>query len=97
MNLPDIRSAVCDEFNVSTADFASTRRERDVARARQVAMWIVRDRLEWSYPRIAQAFEGRDHTTVMHAVSRVAHLMENDPLFADQVRRITQKIEGIAA
>jgi chromosomal replication initiator protein len=56
----------------------SKRRNRAVARPRQVAMTLAKELTDRSYPEIGDAFGGRDHTTVLHACKRVRALRESD-------------------
>jgi len=64
----EIQLAVSDACGVTRLDLLSRRRAREVARPRQVGMWLARRLTRASLPEIGHAFGGRDHTTVMHAV-----------------------------
>jgi len=86
-SIPDIQSAVADTFGLTVLDLLSRRRARAVSRPRQVAMWLCRHTTLHSLPEIGRAFGDRDHTTVMHAISRVDELMAADPVFAARVRQ----------
>lgn len=59
-----------DRTGVSPFEILGPYRYADVVHARHLAMWLVRHRWSWSYPQIGKAFD-RDHTSVMHAVSRI--------------------------
>lgn len=96
MNLPAIRSAACAEFKCDPVDFASPRRFREAVDARHTAMWVVRTETGMSYPAIARKFGGIDHTSVMHAVSRIEHRIETDPAFAARVNRMKENVSGSA-
>jgi len=76
-----IQAAVCRQFGVTTLDLMSARRGREVARPRQLAMWLARHTTLLSLPDIGRGF-GRDHTTVIHAIKRVEELLRTDPDFA---------------
>ena len=93
MNLPAIRSAACAEFQCDPVDFASPRRFREAVDARHTAMWVVRTETGMSYPAIARVFGGIDHTSVMHAVSRIENRMAWDTDFAARVDRISGQIK----
>lgn len=61
---------------ISLGDLVSPRRSRDLARPRQVVMWLAKKHTRYSLPTIGRAIGNRDHTTVMHAVRRIASLLE---------------------
>jgi chromosomal replication initiator protein len=66
----------------------SARRARNVARPRQVAMYLSKILTSRSLPDIGRSFGGRDHTTVMHAVKTIEELIKNDKAFADDVEML---------
>jgi chromosomal replication initiator protein len=72
---------------------SSARRARNVARPRQVAMFLAKQLTSRSLPEIGRRFGNRDHTTVMHAVSRVAELMQADGSFAEDVELLRRMLE----
>ena len=73
-----IRSLVAAKFNVSEDDLLSSSRKKKIALARQVAMYLCRKLGNYSFPKIAAAFNRDDHTTVMHAFNKVQKLRESD-------------------
>jgi len=62
--------------------------------ARQIAMYLIRQLTDLSYPAIAREFGGRDHTTVMHAVDKVQQLMKERQLVYDQVGVLMTKLKN---
>jgi chromosomal replication initiator protein len=64
----------------------STRRARNIARPRQVAMYLAKMLTSLSYPEIGRQFGGRDHTTVMHAVRAIEQHMDTNPEIAEDVQ-----------
>ena len=78
-SVEDIQRAVCRHFRMTNAELLSKDRHKSVAFARQVAMYLCRQRLNRSYPELGRAFGNRDHTTVMSAVTRVNTLRKKDP------------------
>ncbi len=78
-SVEDIQRAVCGHFRVTNAELLSKDRHKSVAFARQVAMYLCRQRLKCSFPELGRAFGNRDHTTVMSAVRRVEELRQKDP------------------
>jgi len=83
-NVADIQRAVGVHFGVKSAALASKDRHKRVALARHVAMYVCRARLKLSYPELGRAFGGRDHSTAMSAVTKIALLRaENPEVLAD--------------
>jgi chromosomal replication initiator protein len=79
MSVEDIQRAVCTHFRLSNAELLSKDRHKSVAFARQVAMYLCRQRLKCSFPELGRAFGNRDHTTIISAVRRVEALRHSDP------------------
>jgi chromosomal replication initiator protein len=69
-------------------------RQRPLVLARQIAMYVMRDLTDLSYPAIAREFGGRDHTTVIHAVSKVERLMKERQQVYDQVTLLINKLKS---
>jgi chromosomal replication initiator protein len=67
-------------------------RRRPLVTARQVAMYVIRELTDLSYPAIAREFGGRDHTTVMHAVSKIEALMAERKAIFHQVQALVQEL-----
>ncbi len=78
ISIQDIIAAVSSRFGVKPTDLLSKRRHKSIALPRQVAMYVARSYTDHSLQEIGGFFGGRDHTTVMHAVSRVTDLRLTD-------------------
>jgi chromosomal replication initiator protein len=78
ITLENIQKTVADYYKIRVADLLSKRRTRNIARPRQVAMAISKELTSHSLPEIGDAFGGRDHTTVLHAVRKINELKETD-------------------
>jgi chromosomal replication initiator protein len=78
VTIDNIQKTVAQYYKIRVADLMSKRRNRAVARPRQVAMSLAKELTERSYPEIGEAFGGKDHTTVLHACRRVKGLRETD-------------------
>ncbi|MEJ2513890.1 MAG: chromosomal replication initiator protein DnaA [Gammaproteobacteria bacterium] len=78
VTIENIQKTVAQYYKIRVADLMSKRRNRAVARPRQVAMSLAKELTERSYPEIGDAFGGRDHTTVLHACKRIKSLRESD-------------------
>ena len=76
VSLDNIKRTAADYYKVKVADLLSKRRNRSVARPRQVAMALSKELTNHSLPEIGDAFGGRDHTTVLHACRKIAELRE---------------------
>ena len=74
VSLENIKRTVADYYKIKVADLSSKRRNRSVARPRQVAMALSKELTNHSLPEIGDAFGGRDHTTVLHACRKIAEL-----------------------
>ena len=85
VTIEEIQKRVAEQWGIRLTDMTSARRSRNVARPRQVAMYLAKHFTDRSLPEIGRMFGNRDHTTVMHAVTRVTELMAQDPDFREQV------------
>lgn len=94
ITIEEIQKKVAEHFNIRIADMHSARRARQVARPRQVAMYLAKQLTSRSLPEIGRKFGGRDHTTVMHAVKRIEELQDSDSAFAEDVELLRRMIES---
>jgi len=94
VTIEEIQRKVAEHWNIRLTDMSSARRARAVARPRQVAMYLAKQLTSRSLPEIGRKFGNRDHTTVMHAVARVAELMERDAAFAEDVELLRRMLES---
>ncbi len=78
VTVDNIQKTVADYYKIRVADLLSKRRNRSVARPRQVAMTLSKELTNYSLPEIGDAFGGRDHTTVLHACNKIHELRESD-------------------
>ncbi len=94
VTIEEIQRKVSEHWNIRLTDMSSARRARAVARPRQVAMYLSKQLTSRSLPEIGRKFGNRDHTTVMHAVSRVQELMTTDSAFAEDVELLRRMLES---
>jgi chromosomal replication initiator protein len=94
ITIEEIQKKVAEHFNIRVADMHSARRARQVARPRQVAMYLAKQLTARSLPEIGRKFGGRDHTTVMHAVKKIEELSAGDSSFAEDVELLRRMIES---
>ena len=94
VSIDEIQKKVAEHYAIRVSDMSSARRARQVARPRQVAMYLAKQLTSRSLPEIGRRFGNRDHTTVMHAVSRVTELIERDAAFAEDVELLRRMLES---
>ncbi len=94
VTIEEIQRKVAEHYSMRLTDMSSPRRSRAVARPRQIAMYLAKQLTSRSLPEIGRKFGNRDHTTVMHAVSRVGELMERDGSFAEDVELLRRLLEN---
>jgi chromosomal replication initiator protein len=80
-----ILEATSEAFGFSVDELRGPNRRRPLVTARQVSMYVFRELTDFSYPAIGREFGGRDHTTVMHAVDKIAMLMKERRQIYNQV------------
>lgn len=88
VTIENIQKTVAEYFKIKMADILSKRRSRSVARPRQMAMALAKELTNHSLPEIADAFGGRDHTTVLHACRKVKELLQENLVFAEDYRNL---------
>ena len=89
-----ILGATASTFGFTVDDLCSASRRRPLVIARQIGMYVFRELTDFSYPAIAREFGGRDHTTVMHAVDKIASLMKERRQIYEQVTELIVRIKG---
>ena len=94
VTIDEIQRKVAEYYTIKLSDMMSARRSRDVARPRQMAMYLAKRLTPRSLPEIGRRFGGRDHTTVMHAVKRIDELRATDPELDADVGRLTRMLDG---
>lgn len=83
ITMENIQKTTAEYYKIRVADLLSKRRNRSIARPRQIAMALAKELTNHSLPEIGDAFGGRDHTTILHACRKVAELKESDQLIND--------------
>lgn len=94
VTIDEIMRQVSEYYNLRMAEILSARRARDIARPRQVAMYLSKQMTSRSLPEIGRKFGGRDHTTVMHAVRKIDDLRRTDSTLDDDINRLSHLLEG---
>ena len=94
VTIEEIQKRVAEHYHLRLSEMSSARRARSVARPRQVAMYLSKQLTQRSLPEIGRKFGNRDHTTVMHACSRVTEIMGVDAGFAEDVELLRRMLES---
>ncbi|MBS1189874.1 MAG: dnaA [Rhodocyclaceae bacterium] len=94
VGIENIQKTIADYYKIKVADLFSKKRTRAIARPRQVAMWLCREVTTHSFPEIGDAFGGRDHTTVIHAVKTIDSLRTKDNELNHDLHVLMQVLKG---
>ena len=91
ITIEEIQRKVAEYYNIRMAELVSKRRDRPVARPRQIAMFLSKELTTKSLPDIGRAFN-RDHTTVIHAVKTIEDLRAKDPAFKEETDSLRRSL-----
>lgn len=94
ISVENIQKTVADFFHIKVADMYSKRRPANIARPRQIAMYLTKELTQKSLPEIGELFGGRDHTTVLHAVRKIAQEKIKNPECARELHVLEQTLKG---
>ena len=89
-----IVETVAERLGVSEEDLYSKKRSREIANARQIAMYLIREMLQLSTTAVGDLFGGRDHTTVMHGCQKVADGIKTDVELRNTVEGLKNSLRG---
>lgn len=90
-----IKQVVCDYFKISTNDLTSTSRKQQVTYARQIAIYLIRDKFNIPLKRIGEFFGNRDHATISHSIDKIKHGIQTNPLIKTDIEILEKKIQKI--
>jgi hypothetical protein len=91
----DIQEIVAEFYGITRADILSKCRATKFTFPRQVAAYLAKEITGLSLPDIGRRFSGRDHTTILYSVNKVAALRESDPTLADEITEIKYRLEAL--
>lgn len=94
ISVENIQKTVADFFNMKVADMYSKKRPANIARPRQIAMYLAKELTQKSLPEIGELFGGRDHTTVLHAVRKIAGDRSKNPELNHELHVLEQTLKG---
>ncbi|MBT8150346.1 MAG: chromosomal replication initiator protein DnaA [Gammaproteobacteria bacterium] len=92
VSIDNIQRTVADYYSIKIADLMGKRRNRSIARPRQVAMALAKELTNHSLPEIGDAFGGRDHTTVLHACRKIKELREQSNDIREDYRNLRRTL-----
>jgi chromosomal replication initiator protein len=92
INVERIQALVADYYNVTLDDMKGKRRDKHIVFPRQVAMFLVREETPSSLPAIGKAFGGRDHTTALHSIEKIANELKEDERLRYEVQAIRERL-----
>jgi chromosomal replication initiator protein len=94
ISVENIQKAVADFYGIKVADMYSKKRPANIAKPRQIAMYIAKELTQKSLPEIGELFGGRDHTTVLHAVRRIIELRSLDSQLNHELHVLEQTLKA---
>ncbi len=94
VTVEDIQKAVAAQFTVTIDDLISKRRTQTIVRPRHIAMYLCKTMTTRSLPDIGRRFGKRDHSTVIHAVNKIAERLPSDAALADDVEAVKRRLRG---
>jgi chromosomal replication initiator protein len=93
VSIERIQTTVSERFGLSMDELCGDRRSQNIVYPRQVAMYLSRELTDASLPKIGREFGGRDHTTVIHATSKIARMIREDRSVYNLVQELTARIK----
>ena len=94
VSIEEIQRKVAEHYNIRLSDMVGPKRQRTVARPRQVAMYLAKTLTTRSLPEIGRRFGGRDHTTIMHGIRKIEELKATDGQLSDDLDLLRRSLEG---
>jgi chromosomal replication initiator protein len=94
ISVENIQKTVADFYNIKVADMYSKKRPANIARPRQIAMYVAKELTQKSLPEIGELFGGRDHTTVLHAVRKITEERARDSQLNHELHVLEQSLKN---
>ena len=92
VTIDNIQKIVAEYYKMRVADLLSKRRNRSIARPRQMAMALAKELTNHSLPEIGDSFGGRDHTTVLHACRKIKELRDTDTDIREDYKNLLRSL-----
>jgi len=83
-------------FDLQASEICGSKRDKEIVVPRQVTMYLMREELSLSFPKIAAAIGGRDHTTAMHSVTKIEKLVETDDNLRADIQAIRERLNAVS-
>jgi chromosomal replication initiator protein len=96
ITISTIQSEVCRYFGLSKVDLVGSKRSQKIVYPRQIGMYLARELTDLSLPKIGEAFGGRDHTTVLHATTKIEKLIREQRDVYNQIQELTNSVKNKA-
>jgi chromosomal replication initiator protein len=94
VTIEEIQRKVAEHYNIRLSDMIGPKRLRNIARPRQIAMYLAKQLTPRSLPEIGRRFGGRDHTTIMHGVRKIEELMSTDSQLSDDLQMLKRVLQA---
>jgi chromosomal replication initiator protein len=88
ISIDDITKAVCSLLNIKMTEMKSTKKNKNIAEARQIAMFLAREMTNSSFPDIGEKIGGRDHSTVIYSFNKIKKRLQTDKQLIDTIEKI---------
>lgn len=88
-----VKKIVCKHYGIKLADMESSKKTNNIAYPRQIAMYLVRELTDYSFPKIGQSFGGKHYTTVIHACDKIEKDLKADKNLRDIIEQIKEEIK----
>jgi chromosomal replication initiator protein len=95
ITIENIIKYICTVYGLQEDDILGKKRPKNIALARQIAMYLCRKMTDASLPKIGSSFGGRDHTTVIHACEKIDKMKNEDKGFEAQLQQFEEKIRSL--
>jgi chromosomal replication initiator protein len=95
LSIDRIQETVSEYYNVSLEDMKGKRRDKHIVFPRQVAMFLIREETPSSLPVIGQTFGGRDHTTALHSIEKIANELKEDDRLRYEIQAIRERLYSL--
>jgi chromosomal replication initiator protein len=95
VSIKRIQDLVAERFSLSLEELCGEKRSQNIVYPRQVAMYLSRELTDSSLPKIGKEFGGRDHTTVIHATSKISRLIREDRSVYNLVQELTARVKQV--
>ncbi|MDD3808290.1 MAG: helix-turn-helix domain-containing protein [Candidatus Pacebacteria bacterium] len=92
MNPQDVLKVISSFYDIPVEKIKGDSRRKDLVKARQVCMYILRELVKLSYPAIGEFFNNKDHTTVMHSCKKIEKEIVKDSVLNSEVESLIEKI-----